>query len=79
MLALNVLGNTDGKVFQVYNRKIKMKPTSSFKMSKANKFRLARILDPHKRGEVKRSLIQAQLMSEIKVKSAKEERKRNED
>lgn len=52
-----------------------MKPTSSFKMSKANKFRLANVQDAHKRGELKRSLIEAQLISEIKVKATKEDRK----
>lgn len=56
-----------------------IKPTSSFKMSKANKMRLASILDPHRRGEVKRSLIQAQLLSEVKVKSLKEDRKKQDD
>jgi hypothetical protein len=56
-----------------------IKPTSSFKMSKANKFRLASILDPHRRGEVKRGLIQAQLLSEIKVKSLKEDRKKHDE
>ena len=52
-----------------------MKPTSSFRMTKANKTVLSHILDPHKRGAIKRDLIQAQLMSEIKVKSSKEDRK----
>ncbi len=56
-----------------------IKPTSNFKMSKANKFRIASILDPHVRGEVKRGLIQAQLLSEIKVKSIKEDRKKHDE
>lgn len=52
-----------------------MKPTSTFKMSKANKFRLASIRDQHLRGEIKRSLIEAQLIGEIKIKHTKEDQK----
>ncbi len=40
-------------------------------MSKANKFVLANIIDPHRRGEIKRGLIDAQLSSEVKVKPEK--------
>ncbi len=69
----------DGRVFQVYRKRKMIKPTSNFKMSKANKFRIASILDPHVRGEVKRGLIQAQLLSEIKVKSIKEDRKKHDE
>ena len=38
-----------------------MKPNGNFKMSKQNKRFLARIMDPHKRGEVKRAMIGAAL------------------
>lgn len=48
-------------------------------MSKANKFRLAGIHDPHRRGEIKRSLIQAQMLGEIKPKSNKEDRNNKAD
>jgi hypothetical protein len=44
-------------------------------MTKANKYTVAKILDPHRRGEIKRGLIDAQLASEIRVKSNKEDRK----
>jgi hypothetical protein len=45
-----------------------MKPGPNFKMTKANKTVLAHILDPHRRGEIKRGLIDAQLSSEARVK-----------
>ena len=41
-----------------------MKPTSSFKMWKQTKRTAANFVDPHKRGEYKRSMIQAQLAYE---------------
>lgn len=41
-----------------------MKPTSTFKMKKQYKVMAATILDPHKRGEFKRAMIQAQLAEE---------------
>ena len=41
-----------------------MKPTSSFKMWKQTKRTAATFIDPHKRGEYKRSMIQAQLAAE---------------
>jgi hypothetical protein len=52
-----------------------LKPGPNFKMTKANKYTVAKILDPHRRGEIKRGLIDAQLASEIRVKSNKEDRK----
>ena len=45
-----------------------IKPTSSFKMSAQSKRFLARELDPHKRGELKRGMIQAQLVAEQRPK-----------
>ena len=41
-----------------------IKPTASFRLSKQDKRFLATIIDPHKRGEIKRGMIQAQLASE---------------
>ena len=51
-----------------------IKPTSSYKMSKATKFRLSRFKDPHLRGEMKRSWIQAELEAAIKPKVDKSNR-----
>ena len=38
-----------------------MKPTSTYKMTKTTKRFLATIVDPHKRGEIKRMAIQGEL------------------
>lgn len=54
-----------------------LKPGPNFRMTKANKTILANIVDPHRRGEVKRGLIDAQLSSESKVKSEKSKGKGN--
>jgi len=43
-----------------------MKSGPNYKMSKQGKRTLAQYIDPHKRGEVKRSIIQAELASQIK-------------
>lgn len=48
-----------------------MKPTSSYKMSKQGKRTLATYIDPHKRGEVKRSIIQAELASKVSQRPPK--------
>jgi hypothetical protein len=48
-----------------------LKPTSSYKMSKAMKTSLNKYKDPHLRGLIKRSLIQADLESKIKPNSEK--------
>lgn len=56
-----------------------IKPTSSYKMSKATKFLLCRYKDPHVRGQMKRSWIQAELEAAIKPKSDKSHRSQNED
>ena len=48
-----------------------LKPTANFKMSAQNKRFLATIIDPHKRGEVKRSMIEAQLQSQIQYRPSK--------
>lgn len=52
-----------------------MKPGPNFKMSKANKTTIGHIKDKHLRGAIKRSLIEAQLISESKVKSGKDKSK----
>jgi hypothetical protein len=51
-----------------------LKPTASFKMRKHLKWTFSGIHDAHLRGAIKRSMIDAQLASEIKVKD-----KRNKD
>jgi hypothetical protein len=38
-----------------------IKPTSTYRMSRANKLLLASYVDRHKRGEIKRTVIQADL------------------
>lgn len=45
-----------------------LKPTSSFKLSAQAKRFMATIVDPHKRGEFKRAMIQAQLEAANKPK-----------
>ncbi len=54
-------------------------PTAVFKLSKPAKARLARILDPHHRGAIKRSLIQAEMESAMKPKSDKSDRGQRQD
>jgi hypothetical protein len=54
-----------------------LKPTSTYKMPKALKMRLANILDPHYRGVIARSYIQAHLESQIverKTKNSKSQK-----
>lgn len=41
-----------------------MKPSSSFKIKKSTKMYAANFVDPHRRGEYLRSMIQAQLAEE---------------
>jgi hypothetical protein len=41
-----------------------MKPTSTFKMRKQTKIMAAKFIDPHKRGEYLRAMVQAQLAEE---------------
>jgi hypothetical protein len=49
-------------------------PTKNFKMSKQTKRFAALILDPHKRGEYKRAMIQAQLASEQVIKGKRDKK-----
>ncbi len=48
-----------------------LKPSSNYKMSKSTKTMLTNILDPHKRGEHKRSMIQAELAAAVQPKREK--------
>jgi hypothetical protein len=48
-----------------------IKPTASFKMSKQTKRSLALIVDPQKRGEQRRIMIQAELAGAVKHKPEK--------
>lgn len=48
-----------------------IKPTGSYKMKKQQKFLLGKYNDPHLRGQIKRSMIQADLEALIKPKSDK--------
>lgn len=45
-----------------------LKPNSNFKLPKPYKVLLASILDPHLRGQIKRSFIEAELYSHIQPK-----------
>lgn len=45
----------------------------NFKMSKENKRFLATIIDPHKRGEIKRHLIAAQIAAQAPIRRNKNE------
>lgn len=56
-----------------------LKPTSSYKMSAAHKNTLLKYKDPHLRGQIKRSLIQADLEANIKPKPDKNLKKNNMD
>jgi hypothetical protein len=56
-----------------------LKPTANFRMSKQNKRFLATIVDPHKRGEFKRSAIQSELASLIQPRISKGKRDAKEE
>ena len=49
-----------------------LKPTGNYKMSKQNKWLVARELNSHVRGALKRSIIDADLSAQVKVKDKKE-------
>lgn len=54
-----------------------LKPTAAFKLDQQTKRRMATIIDPHKCGDYKKSMIDAQLSSLIQprvVKNKKEEK-----
>jgi len=46
-----------------------MKPTKTFKLKKTTKTMLASIVDPQQRSEWKRAMIDAQLCSEVVIKT----------
>jgi hypothetical protein len=48
-----------------------LRPTAAFRMKKHLKWMFQNELDPHRRGELKRQTIQAQLASEIRVREKK--------
>jgi hypothetical protein len=48
-----------------------LKPTATYRMSTENKIRLSKIHDPHLRGAIKRSIIDADLTAAIQVKKDK--------
>jgi len=52
-----------------------MKSGSNFKMSKQSKRFLATIIDPHRRGEIKRGTVQAELASQQQVRQPRGDRK----
>jgi hypothetical protein len=58
---------------------MKLKPTSTYKMPTALKMRLANILDPHHRREIKRSYIQAHLESQIVERKTKHSKSQKTD
>ena len=49
-------------------------PTKNYKMSKQTKRSLAQYIDPHERGVQKRMMIQAELASQVVVKSKRDKR-----
>ena len=48
-----------------------LKPTAAFKLDQQSKRTMATYLDPHKRGEYKRAMIEAQLASLLQPKVVK--------
>jgi len=48
-----------------------LKPTSAFKLNQQSKRTMANYLDPHKRGEYKRAMIQAELSEAIQPRKEK--------
>lgn len=56
-----------------------LKPGPNYKMSKANKMKASSILDPHKRGEWKRMVIQADLYAAETAKHADKKKGNKEE
>ncbi len=56
-----------------------MKPSANFKLKKQYKRRAARFVDPHKRGEYLRAMIQAQLTEEEVRRQPLNKKDRNEN
>jgi hypothetical protein len=56
-----------------------MKTNASFKLSKQSKIHAAQISDPHKRGQIRRSFIEAEVMQHIIPKVSKSKRDENKE
>ncbi len=54
-----------------------IKPGPNYKMSGSAKRMLATILDPHKRGVIRRSVVQAELAAQMAPKMSKDKKKDN--
>jgi hypothetical protein len=52
-----------------------MKPGANYKMTKQSKRFLATVIDPHRRGELKRGTIQAELAGQQQVRQPRGDRK----
>ena len=52
-----------------------MKPGANYRMTKQSKRFLATVIDPHRRGELKRGTIQAELASQQQVRQPRGDRK----
>lgn len=48
-----------------------LKPTAAFRMKKYMKHLFYHEMDPHRRGELRRQAVQAQLASEVRIKEKK--------
>jgi hypothetical protein len=55
-----------------------LKPTAAFKLNQQSKRIMATFIDPHKCGEYKRAMIEAQLASLIQPKVVKTKREEKE-
>jgi hypothetical protein len=53
-----------------------MKTNASFRLSKQSKIHAAQILDPHKRGQIRRSFIEAEVMQHIVPRVVKQKREK---
>lgn len=51
-----------------------LKPTAAFRMKKHLKYLFHSEMDAHKRGELRRQVVQAQLQSEVKLKEKRKDR-----
>ena len=56
-----------------------LKPGPNYKMSKTNKMRLTRYLDPHLRGQIKRGIIEADLFAIESAKHVDKKKNNNKD
>lgn len=56
-----------------------LKPTAAFKLDQQSKRTMATYLDPHKRGQYKRAMIEAQIASLIQPKIVKNRKEQSGD